>query len=131
MRDILALIEAVTDPSDDKALSEIDARAWCYLTNRTFVELDFIQGVFFTKPNKGGAKFLSPETRYTISQDAQRKLNIIGPMNRLILVEHYGHCSCAFHPMRHAPEFTCEDIATKTLAELHCRLQALHWERNQ
>lgn len=141
MSEILKMIEEV-DPNDTDKLGEIDARVSCYLNDtyqQEFIRMINRRGrygdgfLFYYKYQNGeqGISSHNLSVHYTRSRDAQEALNKCGDTNRLLVSEIDGKCAATFHPYFNAPEFNVRRIATKTLAELHVRVQAIEYERGQ
>lgn len=135
---ILNLIENVS-PNDTDMLDEIDARVGAYMSNIPWTRVgsdrgvdDYSRDLFYFDKIKSSIDADKCEpfcVRYTRSRDAQESLNQVGDVNRLLVSEFEGSCNATFHPALDAPVFDVRRIATKKLAELHVRLQAIAHKR--
>lgn len=132
VKDILHLIEIVS-PDDEAKLNEIDARTHSYLQQEEFVEMTQSTGcvrhykVRPTVDGDGGFRMCGYSHLYTRSRDA---LKSIRP-DRFELTEwEYGHEYKFNLIAKIYPEVFYGGGASEELAELHCILQAIEYERS-
>lgn len=139
---ILELIEGA-NPHDEAVMREIDARVWCYTDLYGKKKFDDLTKGIWDTPywfddsmmDKGG------DVRcplYTISRDALKSIRPDGWWPQLgfhAAAELDGFSfpdrwdCCLWH--KDWPFKACRDMATEELAELHCIIQAIKWEREK
>src|SRR5665213_267881 len=136
--EILSMIETVS-PDDVAKLDQIDARVWCYLNddggNIVFVGKEKFGYTYAFGDDFGvdSGIYNTDEKQYTRSRDELKKIRPQGWC--FDLDSYYNHpagkvlfdCSCDkinYEDCLQTPAFLTEE-----LAELHCIIQAIEYER--
>lgn len=127
--EILRLIENV-DPSDTAKLDEIDARVWCYIEELQYVGTSKRGPVPMFLYNYDKEEFAASFNgkKYTRSRDALKAIRPEG-----------WDYACSYTSGRWAELWkqdnlwrcVANNLPNDELAELHCVIQAIEYERNQ